>query len=315
MTDTNTVDIIDDGAAAMGELAAMFKGDSVEEAQPNTAEAEEQPETDSDAPDEATDDAGEPEQEAESVEPAVEELELPDGTKVTKDEVLKGYLRQSDYTRKQQEVAEMRRAAEEEVAKIRDAQLQKLEQYSAYLQQSDPIKHIDAAIQEASSIGDIDEVNRLKIQRIETVTHMQAVYAEQERLRIESEAQKAEEMRQHVAKGHERLSERIPEFRDPAKREVVKGSIVEALKKVGYEDGDIARIGDPRAAELAYYAAKYFESTKAKPQAAEKLKGKAVAPSTTARQQGNPKAQAALRNLSEKPSVDSLAQTFKALGL
>lgn len=302
-------------AGAVNELAAMFKGDSAEEAQPNTAPAEEQPETDSEAPEEATDDAGEPEQEAESVEPAIDEVELPDGTKLPKDEIIKGYLRQSDYTRKQQEVAEMRQQAEKEVAQIREAQLQKLEQYSAYIQQSDPIGVIDAAIKEAVAIGDIDEVNRLKINRMETVSHMQAVQAERDRLRSENEAIKAEEMRKHIARGHELLGERIPEFKDPSKREVVKGSIVEALKKVGYGEDDIARIGDHRAAELAYYASKYFDSLKAKPQAADKLRGKAVTPSTTARQHGNSKAQAALRQLSEKPSVDSLAQTFKELGL
>lgn len=310
-----TTDAIDDGAAAVSELAAMFKGDSVEEAQPNTAPAEEQPETDSEAPDEATDDAGEPDQEAESVEPTIDELELPDGTKVAKDEVLKGYLRQSDYTRKQQEVAEMRRAAEVEVAQIRDAQLQKLNEYASYLSQSDPIGQIDAAIEEANSIGDTEESNRLEIQRIKTINHLQAVQAEQARMKAERDEKDAEQIRQYIAKGHERLNERIPEFKDATKREAVKGSIVEALKKVGYEDGDIAKIGDPRAAELAYYAAKYLESTKATPKAAEKLKGKAVSPSTTARQHGNSSKEVALRNLSEKPSVDSLAQTFKALGL
>jgi len=47
-----------------------------------------------------------------------ETIELPDGTKIDRDEVVKGYLRQSDYTRKTSEVAELRKTLEAETTRI-----------------------------------------------------------------------------------------------------------------------------------------------------------------------------------------------------
>ena len=67
---------------------------------------------------EAAEEEGEEEEirQAESKQPAPVELEitLPDGEKLklTPDEIAKGYLRQSDYTKKQQEIAETRKLHE-----------------------------------------------------------------------------------------------------------------------------------------------------------------------------------------------------------
>lgn len=285
-------------------------GDPDEEAQPDTAAAEEQPLEDSEAPEEGEGDEPKPE----SVEPAADEVVLPDGTKVSKDEVVKGYLRQSDYTRKQQDLAEMRQKAEQEIAQYRDVQLQKIQEYEKHITESDPIGRIDAAIKDAAEIGDIDEVNRLEIQRIKTIAHLQAVKADRDALMEKKRQDEAGRIREYLDRGREELSARIPELKDPSKREATKSAIAGAFREVGFSDTEIANLGDPRAAQIAYYAAKYLESTKVTPEAAQKLKGKAVTPSTAARQSTS-RSDAALRNLSENPSVDSLAKTFKELGI
>ena len=75
------------------------------------------PDEDQDTPEadegEATDDGTEEPAEPEEAEPeAPAQISLPDGTQVTLDEAVKGYLRQADYTRKAQEVSQKRQALE-----------------------------------------------------------------------------------------------------------------------------------------------------------------------------------------------------------
>jgi hypothetical protein len=125
------------------ELASVFageepaettdNGDPASEPQQDNAQAPEgQPEAEPDGQNEETNEAegDEPEAEGESLDseqeaeideeeaeeaPQTQAFELPDGTKVEQKELLDGYLRQSDYSRKTQELAQQRQQFEQSI--------------------------------------------------------------------------------------------------------------------------------------------------------------------------------------------------------
>ena len=73
-------------------------------------------------PEPATDEGAEEEpaepEEPEAPKPDPVTLTLPDGTQISADEAAKGYLRQADYTRKSQELAQQRQAAQADLQRI-----------------------------------------------------------------------------------------------------------------------------------------------------------------------------------------------------
>lgn len=64
------------------------------------------------------DENGKPKETVEQPKPEEDLIDLPDGTKVSPKELISGYLRQSDYTKKTQEVAEERKTLREALEKI-----------------------------------------------------------------------------------------------------------------------------------------------------------------------------------------------------
>lgn len=70
------------------------------------------------ATDDGTEEVASDDAEAEEEAPATVEFTLQDGTKVDKDELVRGYQRQADYTRKTQEMANMRQTLTERTAEI-----------------------------------------------------------------------------------------------------------------------------------------------------------------------------------------------------
>lgn len=249
------------------------------------------------------------------------EIQLPDGSveKVVLDELKKGYQRQSDYTRKQTEFAEQRKAWEAEVKQVKQQELQVLTALNQRYAQLDPVGILESQRQHAESIGDTAEVNRLDIAIMKTQQQLQAMKADQERLENEEKANKDAFIRTTLAEEHKKLAEKLPGFADPAKREQYKSTIASALKKVGYAESDIANLGDHRAATVAYYAGKYLETLDAKPKVAEALKGKAVAPTPGARKADggrSSKIEAANHQLSKNPrSLDAFGSLLQAYGV
>lgn len=274
----------------------------------------EEPDAPKDDSVETADDETDPDDKAEDF----EEVQLPDGSveKILRDELKKGYLRQADYTRKQQEATETFKAEVARIDQIKQQQLAALTAYNQKLEQIDPVSLLQAQRNQAAKIGDEAEYNRLGLAIMETKQQLAESKAAQAQLESERNAKAEADARAYIAKGYETLAKKLPGFADPAKREVFKSTITKSLQKVGYSDQEIANIGDPRAAEVAYYAGKYLEMQNAKPKVAEALKGKAIAPSTTSRGSGKMgKTDAAQRTFNSNPSLDSLAGLFKAHNL
>lgn len=119
-----------DAAAKAGPAADPKPQQEAADASTDTVDetpVDEAGEVDQEQPEDGEEPESEPEPEDTDDDPTVA---LPDGTEVKLSEMAKGYLRQSDYTKKTQALAEERKATEQQKQHIRDTALQ-IEQHLA----------------------------------------------------------------------------------------------------------------------------------------------------------------------------------------
>ena len=187
------------------------------------------------------------------------------------DELLKGYSRTADYTRKTQEIAEARKAVEadrakiEEAAKLRDTYAQRLSVIEQMLNQ-DSGEDL-ATLKETDPIGYAVRV----AEQSEREKQLAAVRAEQQRLAQQQQAEQSERLKAHLAAESQKLSEAIPEFADPVKGIAVKADIRKYAQGLGFSDQELAQAYDSRAITALYKAMKYDQLVSNKGEATKKV--------------------------------------------
>lgn len=295
--------------------------DPVEEHQQDNVEGEEQPNQDSDLEPTAEDDAEkviEGDAESEDQEQPIS-FDLPDGSKVEKDELVSGYMRQADYTRKTAELAEQRKQGEQQVQEQNAQVAQVLDALVERYQAFDPRAPYIQALQAAEADGDTELATQLN-------GHIQALTSEIDRFekaKQYEDEQKGNKSKQSLEqrKAYERdaLFEKMPELRKPEKVKEFQQDTTNALKRFGYSDDEIANMEAPdhRDAMAYYYAEKYFKSLKSTPKVSEKLKGKAVTPKSQPRKaEKNSSKQSAEAKFKRNPNAEgSLAGVLQSYGI
>ena len=195
-----------------------------------------------------------------------EEVEVP------LDELLKGYSRTADYTRKTQEIAETRKAIEaervkiEEANKLRDTYAQRLQLIEQMLNQQESGEDL-ATLKETDPIGYATRV----AEQVEREKQLAAVRAEQQRIAQQQQAEHSERLKQHLAQEAQKLAEAIPEFADPVKSQVVKADVRNYAKGIGFSDQELAQAYDHRAITALYKAMQYDKLMGKKPEANKKV--------------------------------------------
>jgi len=213
-------------------------------------------------------------------------------------------LRTQDYTRKTQEVAEMRRAAEQRVQAIQ-AQEQIM---AATFDKAAELKQIQSQLSQFEQIdwqalSDADPVQAQKLliarQNLERsygqkAQELQMAQAQYQQLT----AQQRQQMLQEAAK---ELKQRLPEF-DAKMAERIRSTV----KEYGYSDQELSNVTDPRLVQVLHDAMKWRELQAQKPQAMKKVAEapKAVKPQA---QTPKPRNQAALQRLKSHGRVEDLA--------
>lgn len=265
-------------------LAALLSTPPQEEQaeQPEREETPVEAEAEHPEPDEATESEEAPssEDDADEGEPSQDETEseptryrLPDGTEVTADEVeewRKGHLRQSDYTRKAQELAEKRKATEEREAHIA--------QQAQYFDQTMPI-----VMQIAQSR--IPPAPDPKLMDTDLVGYMQQKEAHDAAMREVQELQGAYDYRQQqiqqeqarvqqeqMQNAQAELVRMMPELKDPAKVKALRTEFETALPNYGYTAEDVNHLTDPRQVSILKKAIAYDKLMANKPKAIDKAK-------------------------------------------
>ena len=235
---------------------------------------EENPETEEAEP--AEEEESQPVEEDESSEEEPEESEDEEGTddqseeeedllyavtvngeeqEVTLDELLKGYSRQSDYTRKTQEISEQRKQADAavrqhlaEVGQIRNER----QQYMHTLQNI-----IDNSGQQFDQFIDVDWDTLKETNPIEYVTKREEYREVQERISSLQQQQHAVAQKQAqdattlhartLNQEHHRLVEVLPEWGDPEKQRELGVEIRDYARTQGFADKEISDLIDHRS--------------------------------------------------------------------
>ena len=198
-----------------------------------------------------------------------------DGEELTVDELKKGHLRQRDYTRKTQELAEARRQMEAEYQQVE----QERQQYAQIL----PLlaeRIQQSAIQEPDwdTLYDADPTMAAKAERQyrkqqqEREAQLQAVQAEQQRLQ-QMPAQKAQQMQAHyLEQQRAMLPDLIPEWRDSTVAKSEAAKIRSFLISEGFSEQDVSGLTNATLVKLARKAMLYDQgqtrATEAKKQPA-----------------------------------------------
>jgi hypothetical protein len=223
-----------DGAAHA--MLGLMGGEDSEE-QP-VAEQEEQVEAeateDSYEVDESEDEVGEEEQEQEQpkyrVKVSGEELE------VTLDELVNGYQREADYTKKTQTLAEARKNLEQDKASVEQAK-QLRDQYSQRLQLVEQMlsQQPQEDLQLLKETDPIGYAVRVAEQQ-QNDKQLAAIQMERNRIAQMQQSEQRELLQQHVAVEAEKLTQAIPELASPEKGETVRKEIRQFAKSIGWTD-------------------------------------------------------------------------------
>ena len=204
------------------------------------------------------------------------------------DELIKGYSRTSDYTKKTQTLAEQRKAVEaerariEEAAKLRDQYAERLQVIEQMLTQPE---------EDFSSLKDTDPIGyAVKMaERVEREKQLAAVRQERQAVMQRQQTEQQERLKTHLSQEAERLQAAIPDLADPAKGEVIRKEIRDFAKSVGFSEQELSQVYDHRAVVTLYKAMQYDRLQKAKPSVAKKVAEapKTMRPGTTQAQSGD----------------------------
>lgn len=183
---------------------------------------------------------------------------------VTLDELQKGYSRTQDYTRKTQQVAEMRKQTEAQLTAIRAEREQYAQLLGALSEQvkaaAEPQIDWDRLYQE----DPIEYVRQREVMR-ENREKAAAIQAEQQRLAEISQQEQMQKLQIHKAKESQALLEAIPTWKDPAKAKAEKAMLIEFGQKMGFTPQELGNIYDHRVV-LALRKAALYDQMQAKRQ-------------------------------------------------
>lgn len=183
---------------------------------------------------------------------------------VSLDELQKGYSRTQDYTRKTQQVAEVRKAAEAELQAIRAEREQYAQLLGALSEQvkaaAEPQIDWDRLYRE----DPIEYVRQREVMR-DNKERAAAIEAEQHRLSQIAQEEQAKQLQAVKAKESRALLEAVPSWKDPAKAKAEKTMLIEFGQKMGFTPQELGNIYDHRVV-LALRKAALYDQMQAKRQ-------------------------------------------------
>ena len=192
---------------------------------------------------------------------------------VTLEELVSGYQKGDDYTKKSQTLAEQRKVVEAEAKAIQEAQSIR-EQYAQRLNQVQQI--LTEGKEDMADLEQLKENDPIQYaikvaEQTEQNKKIQLVQQEQARLAQESNQYRAQQQAQIVANESKLLTEKVKEFSDPKKAEQIKNDIRSFGKSVGFTDNELAQVYDHRHVLILQKAMEYDKLQKANPSVTKKL--------------------------------------------
>ncbi len=236
-----------------------------------------------------------------------EEMEVPAS------ELVSGYQRQQDYTRKTQELAEARREHQAEA----EAVSQERQQYSQLLQALS--QQLESQMQQEPNWDEIYQRNpaeyvRVKAQWDDMKERQQAAQAEMQRVAQLQQQETQVRMQERLGSEREQMLRAVPEWKDGKKFDAAKKAIREYGKSLGFSDEELGQVYDHRAVVALWKASQYDALVSKKPEAKRRDSPKsAKAGSSQTSYSSNRKYKAQRQRLANSGSLDDAAKLFETL--
>lgn len=270
-----------------------------------------------DEPEEVEKEAEEPETPAEA---EVRKLKVKlDGMEqeVPEEEVVRGYQRQADYTKKTQELAETRKRFEaEELAPVREERryyAENLQRLTEALEAIAPSQEPDwESLSRQMTPEDFSKqftgwkANRDRVEKVQ---------AEHARVLALHEQQEGRDRATRLHHEQTLLEAAIPDLKDPVKGEVLRDDLRAYANSIGYPDDELGLVEDHKAFVILNKARLYDESLKRRPTVEAKVE-KAIAgmkPSGSAAKPRAKEAEMLRTKLKSGGSVDDAARLLDSL--
>lgn len=169
-------------------------------------------------------------------------IKLADGTTTTVKELKDGYLRQSDYTRKRQEDAEVRKRIDAEAQRV-DQTVQQLSQQhelmNSMLEQWKP--------QPPQDPNDYAGFIRYQQQQAAWEQWQERLQGELKQREEVTQTERTEKLKERLQSENNQLLEKIPALKDPAKRKAFSEELTRwAGEKYGFSPEEIGSLNDHR---------------------------------------------------------------------
>jgi hypothetical protein len=238
---------------AATQFESLLSGPADTEERGETQETDEHDLDENDGNGNPHDDENEPEDSEtdEHEEPEGDESEQPvtveiDGKPVTLAELEKGYLRQSDYTKKTTELAAQRQAVTTELSQVQQERAQyaqALEQANALLAQLKPQEPDWNALYQA------DPAQYAAAREMWRSYHEQQSAVEQQRQAVAArgQADQTKAARDFVEQQRGKLTEALPAWNDPKVASAERAQILDWGKANGFSEAELSTIADHRA--------------------------------------------------------------------
>lgn len=233
---------------------------------------------------------------------------------VTQEELINGYSRQQDYTRKTQELSQQRKNIEQQQAELaqRDAI------YSQLLPKMEAqLKGELANEPDWSKLYEDDPVGYVREKQLwdEKKEKAQAIQAEQQRLQEEAFAEQQKQIQQQVEFGQQRLLELIPEWQNPELAAKEKAAIRDyAINTLEYTQQEVDSVYDYRALlglRKAWLNDKIAETVKKKP--TQKAPARVARPGTVNKKKSITPVRRAKQRLAKTGKTSDAAKVFEQL--
>jgi hypothetical protein len=227
--------------------------------------AEELPETASEEVETETAEASAEDGQSEEAEKATDEpapavkddvkITLADGRELPLAELKQGYLRQSDYTRKAQEVANERNALAAQAERITET----VHAFAKIVEQSvPPPPPIELARSDPGRYVYEKSVHEAAMLQVQQLLELRGGPQD-----VKANIDQAEQAKV-LARENEALARAFPETAKPETREAFFRSAFDTAKQIGFTDQEFANVTDHRLYALAHWARKGMEAEKAK---------------------------------------------------
>ena len=175
---------------------------------------------------------------------------------VTLDELQKGYSRTQDYTRKTQQIAEVRKQTEAELQAVRAEREQYAQLLSALESQVQQVAQPNIDWDRLYQEDPIEWVRQREVMR-DNQEKAAAIQSEKQRLNQLSQQEQAQFMQQKLQHEQEALLAAIPDWKDPKKAQAEKALLVEFGQKIGFTPDELKGVVDHRAVLMLRKAALY----------------------------------------------------------